>query len=186
MKKIAKVPIKNLIFIDESGANLEMTPRYGRGRPGERVNILAPYGRKTNMTMISAISIRKVEAAMYGEWAANAEIFLHFIETNLVPVLKKRHVVVMDNVPFHLNDKIVKAIEGTGAKVVMLPPYSPELNPIECMWSKLKTYMRKISARTPRQFKKSIRVAYKKINGSDLKGWFNHCGYIDQFFREPL
>lgn len=163
-----------------------MCPRYGRGLPGERINVLAPYGRKTNITMISAISIKKVEAAMYGEWAANTEIFLHFITCYLAPILEKRHVVVMDNVPFHTNNKIREAIEATGAKLVMLSPYSPEFNPIELMWSKLKTYLRTSSARTLRQFNKSVQVAYKSITASDLRGWFKHCGYIDQSFREAL
>lgn len=99
-----------------------MAPVYGRGYPGERVNILTAYGRRTNLTLISAISIRKVEAAMYGEWAANTEIFLHFVQNDLAPVLKKQHVVVMDNVPFHLNEKIINVIEETGGKSSLATP----------------------------------------------------------------
>lgn len=163
-----------------------MVPRYGRGLPGERISVFAPYGRKTNMTMISAISIKQVEAALYGEWAANGEIFLHFIENCLCPVIKKRHVVVMDNVPFHLNDNIRRAIESKGARLIFLPPYSPELNPIEQMWSKLKNYLRKVSAREPKEFKRAIKIAYQNIQTSDLGSWFKHCGYVDQYFREPL
>jgi hypothetical protein len=90
-----------LIFLDESGANLRMAPLYGRATGGERVVEVIPFNRGNRLTMLSAISFEKVEAALYGEWAVDGEIFLNFIIRCLCPVLKRRHAVIMDNVAFH-------------------------------------------------------------------------------------
>lgn len=169
--------MNNLIFLDESGANLQMAPLYGRGYGGERVMEAVPFNRGNSFTMLSAISSTKIEAALYGEWAANGEIFLGFIEKCLCPVLHSRHVVVMDNVAFHKVYGVKEAIESTGAKLIYLPPYSPDLNPIEQMWSKIKTCLRKESARTLGKFTSSIKIAFTSIKGIDLKNWYGHCGY---------
>ncbi len=136
-----------------------------------------PFNRGSSFTMLSAISFTKVEAALYGEWAANGEIFLEFIEKCLCPVLQSRHVVVMDNVAFHKVCGVKKAIESVGAKLIYLPPYSPDLNPIEQMWSKIKTCLRKESARTLSKFASSIKIAFTSVNDGDLKNWYKHCGY---------
>lgn len=154
-----------------------MAPRYGRGYKKSRVCYAVPFNRGNRLTLISAISIKKVEAALYGEWSANGEIFLHFIEECLCPVLRKGQVVVMDNVPFHQVIGIQEAIEKVGAKLVYLPPYSPDLNPIELMWSKIKNYLRRASARDLEKFKIAIKAAYENIEQADLNNWFRHCGY---------
>jgi len=154
-----------------------MVPRYGRAQGAERAIITAPYQRGNQITMISAISLEKVEAAMYGSWNANSEIFTIFVEEHLCPVLEKRHVVVMDNVGFHKSEKVISLIESTGAKCVYLPPYHPELNPIEEMWSKIKSILRKLCARDLGNFKKAIRQAFEAIESKDLLGWFQHAGY---------
>lgn len=171
------MPARDLIFLDESGANLQMVPLYGRGYSGERVVKAVPFNRGKSFTMLSAISFTKVEAAVYGEWAANGEIFLEFIKKCLCPVLQARHVVVMDNVAFHKVSGVKEAVELTGAKLIYLPPYSPDLNPIEQMWSKIKTCLRKESARTVSKFASSIKIAFTNIEESDLKNWYGHCGY---------
>lgn len=154
-----------------------MSPRYGRAYGSNRAIISAPYHRGNLISLISAISIYKIEAAMYGQWATNGEIFHHFIEKELVPILKPRHVVVMDNVNFHKSESIKKLVESVGARIIYLPPYHPELNPIEEMWSKIKYILKKLSAREPRTFKNAIKIAYEKISQSDLLGWFKHAGY---------
>jgi len=153
-----------------------MAPRYGRAYGGERAISYVPYHRGNKITMISAISIEKIEASMYGEWSANGEIFTHFLEHNLCPVLKAHHVVVMDNVSFHKVQGVSKLIESTGAKLVYQPPYHAELNPIEEMWSKIKTFLRKRGARTLNDFQKAIQYAFKAVIKSDLEGWFKHAG----------
>lgn len=154
-----------------------MTPRYGRAYGKERAVIMAPYQRGHYMTMISAISINKIEAAMYGQWSGNGEIFLTFLESYLCPVLLPEHVVIMDNVRFHKIQGVYEMIKATGSELIYLPPYSPELNPIEEMWSKIKWILRKLSARTIATFQKAIKKAYESINQSDLSGWFRHAGY---------
>ncbi len=169
--------MRNLIFLDESGANLQMAPLYGRGYGGERVAEVVPFNRGSSLTMLSAISFTKIEAALYGEWATNGEIFLEFIEKCLCPVLQSRHVVIMDNVAFHKISGAKEAIESTGAKLIYLPPYSPDLNPIELMWSKIKICLRKESARTLGKFASSIKIAFTNISAIDLKNWYSHCGY---------
>jgi len=169
--------MRNLIFLDESGANLRMAPLYGRAQGGERVVHAVPFDRGNRITMLSAISFEKIEAALYGEWATDGDIFLNFIVKCLCPVLHKHHVVIMDNVAFHQVCGIREAIEGTGAKLIYLPPYSPDLNPIEQMWGKIKNCLRKESARTLDKFAISIKAAFMKINSTDLTNWYRHCGY---------
>lgn len=169
---------KKLIFIDESGANLRMESTYARAAGGERIKMPVPCDRGPQISMIGAISTKKVEAALYGEWATNGEIFLTFIEKSLSPQLKPGHIVIMDNVKFHLQAKVANSIESRGAKVVFLPPYSPDFSPIENMWSKIKNTLRKLAPRTLKEFKKSIRIAFEEIGKTDLANWFKHCGYL--------
>ena len=168
---------KKLIFIDESGANLRMANRYARAVGGQRAKMPIPCNRGPNISIIGAVSMRKVEAALYGEWATNSEIFLIFIDRCLSPQLRPGHIVIMDNVRFHYQSKIVEIIESKGASVVFLPPYSPDFSPIENMWSKIKNYLRGFMPRTMQEFKKSIKSAFESISESNLIGWFKHCGY---------
>ena len=167
-----------LIFIDESGANLRMESAYARTEGGQRIKMPVPCERGPQISMIGAISTKKIEAALYGEWATNGEIFLTFIEKELSPKLKKKHIVIMDNVKFHFQASVAATIESKGAKVIFLPPYSPDFSPIENMWSKIKNTLRKLAPRTLKEFKKSIWIAFKQISESDLVSWFKHCGYL--------
>ncbi len=171
------MPVENLIFIDESGANLQMTPRYGRAYGKTRVISMAPYQRGHKISMIGAISIRKIEAAVFGEWSTDGELFNFFLSHHLQPILKKNHVVIMDNVSFHKNSLAEKIISDTGAQLMYLPPYHPELNPIEEMWSKIKITLRRMSARTIQTFKSAIKHAFEKVDQCDVSGWFSHAGY---------
>lgn len=163
-----------------------MHPIYGRAYGSERATITAPYHRGNYMTILGAISLDGIKAVTYTEGAGNASIFAYFIENFLCPTLHPKNVVVMDNVAFHKSERIKSVIENTGAKLIYSPPYSPEFNPIEEMWSKVKSRLRKISARTKETFKKGIKEALLSITNSDLFGWFNHAGYIDQDFRNML
>jgi len=163
-----------------------MESTYARAEGGQRVKMPVPYDRGTQFSIIGAISTRKVEAALYGEWATDGEIFLSFIEAELAPQLKAGHIVVMDNIKFHLQASVAKAIELKGAKAIFLPPYSPDLSPIENMWSKIKNTLRRLAPRTLKEFKKSIRIAFKEITEADLINWFKHCGYLCGLDRIPL
>lgn len=174
---LSDIPVENLLFLDEAGANLQMAPRYGRGYKGERVAFAAPYQRGNKITMMSVISVYQIEAAMYGTWSADGEIFVEFVEKVLRPILKPYHVLVMDNVSFHKSKQVQTIVNDVGARIIFLPPYHPELNPIEEMWSKVKTCLRKLSARTLNDFQSAIKNAFEMVTPSDLLGWFQHSGY---------
>lgn len=154
-----------------------MAPRYGRAFGSERACISAPYQHGNQITMIGAISIDKIEAAMYGQWSTDGDIFVEFLEQCLRPILKPQHVVVMDNVGFHKVNQVNEIITQAGARLIYLPPYHPELNPIEEMWSKIKTSLRKFSARTLPDFQVAIKKSFEAVSQSDLIGWFQHAGY---------
>lgn len=138
------------------------------------------------MTIFGAISLSRIECLSYTEGSGNTEVFSHFVEKDLCKMLTSKHVVVMDNVSFHKSDKIRAFIEEKGAKLIYSPPYSPEFNPIEEMWSKVKILLRKFAARTKKTFKIAITKALRSVTEKDLFGWFDHAGYIDQDFRELL
>ena len=163
-----------------------MHPRYGRAYGAARATITAPYKRGNFMTIFGAISLNKIEAVTYTEGPGNSDAFTCFINDYLCPSLKSCHVVIMDNVSFHKAEKVRFAIESKGAKLIYSPPYSPEFSPIEEMWSKIKILLRKFSARTKKKFNEAITKALMAVTKSDLFGWFNHAGYIDQDFRELL
>jgi transposase len=177
MGVVSNLAVKDLIFIDESGANLSFCRGYARAIGGDRVKYACPYPRGNKYTMIGAISVSAVEAAVYGEWSADGEIFLEFVKRQLVPQLNYDKVVIFDNVSFHKVAGVREAIEATGARLFFLPPYSPDLSPIEMMWSKIKSTLKKISPRTKCKFKKAIRTAFVEIAGNDLLSWYKHCGY---------
>lgn len=144
---------------------------------GERIKYPCPYRKGNKYSVIVAVSVTGVEAAVYGEWATDGEIFLEFVNKQLVPRLDKDKVVIMDNVSFHKVIGVKEAIEATGAQLVFLPPYSPDLSPIENMWSKIKYVIKKFAPRTRSQFRKVIRNAFRAVEQQDLISWFRHCGY---------
>lgn len=119
-----------------------------------------------------------VKAALYGQWATNGDIFNTFVRDNLAPNLKEGDIVLMDNVNFHKSEFVRQYIEERGAKLWFLPPYSPDFSPIENMWSKIKSILRKLAPRTEQQFKKAISIAFESITQSDIIGWYKHCGYM--------
>lgn len=163
-----------------------MSNAYARAKGGKRVKMPIPFRHGPQFSMIGAISWNKVEAALYGEWPVNGDIFHVFVKECLLPRLKPEHVVIMDNVGFHLQERIREAVQSSGAKIIFLPPYSPDLNPIENMWSKVKNTLRKLAPRTKRSFKKCIKIAFEQITKTDLIQWFKHCGYWGGPFAIPL
>jgi transposase len=151
------------------GAHLNMTQVYARAVGGQRIAMPKPFIRGAKLSVIGAISSTKVEAALYGEWATNGDIFYHFIEHCLLPQLKVNSIVLLDNVGFHKSEKVINAIESTGAKVDFIPPYSPEVNPIEMMWSLLKNIIRQLEPRTIAQFQSAIKKAFEAVNQKKLQ-----------------
>ena len=166
-----------LVFIDESGAKTNMTRLRGRSPRGRRLHAAAPCGRWESTTMISSVRLDGTTACMTVAGATNTEIFRAYVAEILVPTLRVGDIVVMDNLSAHKNAATIALIEGAGAKAVFLPPYSPDLNPIEMMWSKVKSILRKLEPREPESLFKAIGRALSKVTAKDAMGWFAHCGY---------
>lgn len=164
-------------FIDESGFNLAMTPRYGRAPKGERAVGSVPINYGKNLTLIGALSVNGLEALMTIEGATDGEVFRAYVEQGLCPTLKAGDVVIMDNLGAHKVKGIRAAIESQGAEVIYLPPYSPDLNPIEKCWSKLKQAVRALDARTREALEAAIAKVIETISEADARAWFTHCGY---------
>ena len=154
-----------------------MTRSRGRAPRGERVVDQVPAAHWKTMTVIGAMDSAGCRAAMSIDAATTGDIFLAFVEQVLVPTLGPGDVVVMDNLWAHKRPKVVEAIRSVGAGVLYLPPYSPDYNPIEPMWSKVKTLLRELKARTIDTLHEAIGRALRTITGDDAEGYFDHCGY---------
>ena len=175
--KTATLGFQRYKFIDESGFHIAMTPLYGRAAPGERVIGSVPQNYGENLTLIGSLSASGLEALMTVNGATDGEVFRAYVEQVLVPTLGKGEVVVMDNLGAHKVRGIREAIEAKGATVLYLPPYSPDLNPIEKCWSKLKTALRAIGARSREALEEAISKVIKSVSKADALAWFAHCGY---------
>jgi transposase len=176
------IDIKNLVFIDETGINLAMTRHYGRGESGIRVYDDRPGNKGKNITLIGAMTDEGLIATMTFCGSLNSNSFLVFIEKILLPQLWIGAIVVMDNLPVHYAETAKSLIESVGAKVKFLPPYSPDLSPIELCWSKLKQILRSAKARTSDALDEVITMAVNAITDENALNWFNHCG----LFFEPI
>jgi transposase len=164
-------------FLDEAGSNLAMTRLYGRGARGVRVIETVPQNYGENITMLASLSASGIEAPMTINGAVDGVVFKVYVAEVLSPPLTAGDVVVMDNLPAHKVSGVRELIEARGAKLIYLPPYSPDLNPIEKCWSKIKTYLRKAKARTREELEKALREALLMITEADAQGWFKSCGY---------
>ena len=166
-----------LVFVDESGFRLGGTPRYGwapRGvdAPGSHVQ-----GHWETMTMVGAIGLDGFRGFMTIDSGTSVDVFTAFVEQQLVPNLRSGDTVVMDNLNAHNNSHVRRAIESAGAKVLFIPPYSPEFNPIEKTWGKLKDGLRRLDTLTREAFDKAVATVMNSISEDDLLGWFAHAGY---------
>ena len=166
----------DIIVLDESGANLGMSSDYARSEGGTRAKAPKPHDTGEKFSIIAAISISAILAMRYITGAVDGNVFVAFIK-ELTAKLKIGQYVVMDNVSFHKQEIIKSLIESVGAKVVFLPPYSPELSPIEKMWSKIKDSLKRSKARTSAQFHNALASAAHAVNEDDLHGWYAECGY---------
>ena len=171
--------LDKLVFFDESGVNTLMARTRGRSPKGRRLVDSAPAGRYTTMTLMSAVRMDGVVAPMLLDGPVNAETFAGYVEACLVPALEPGDILIMDNLPAHKSERITKAVEDAGCTLVYLPPYSPDLNPIENMWSKVKAILRKTAARTFEALLDAVDEALRAITFEDCLGYFEHCGYGD-------
>jgi len=169
--------VKHLKFLDEIGTNLGLTRLFGRAAPGERVVEATPGHSGPHYTVVAAMGLEGVTAPLVLEGAMNALWFETYVEAVLAPTLQAGDIVLLDNLSAHKGQKIRTAIEAQGARLIFLPPYSPDFNPIEKCWAKVKTALRAAKARTLDSLVEAVAEALRSISPEDAKGWFAHCGY---------
>jgi transposase len=158
-----------------------MTRLYGRAKGGQRVHDAVPGGHWKMLTILGAMDHNGMLAAMTVEAATDPEVFLAYLDQVLCPKLRQGHVVVMDNLSAHKVDGVRQRIEACGASLLYLLPYSPDLNPIEKAWSKLKTGLRAAAARTVPALKQAVETLLPSITNHDAKAWFQlQCKDISQ------
>jgi transposase len=166
-----------LKFIDESGVNLGLTRLFGRATPGQRVVEATPGTSGPHYTVVAAVGLDGVQAPWLLEGAMNTVSFETYVEQILVPTLRVGDWVVLDNLSVHKGSPVRSAIEARGAQIIFLPPYSPDLNPIELCWAKVKTALRAAKARTWDTLVDALASALRAVSPADIQAWFTHCGY---------
>jgi len=154
-----------------------MTRQWGRAPKGERICEATPQGRWEVLTTLGAMSLRGIDAAMTVESATDGEVFKAYVEQVLCPKLRPGDVVILDNLSAHKVPGICEPIQARGAQLLYLPPYSPDLNPIEKAWSKFKKFLRDAKARTKEALDQAVTDALKTITADNAAAWFRHCGY---------
>jgi transposase len=165
------------VFLDESGVTTEMTRRYGWAPRPERVSEAVPAGHWRTLTVLAALTLDGVLASMTIESPTDGDVFLAFVEQVLGPKLQPGHIVVLDNLGAHKVKGVRELIESRGAQLLYLPPYSPDFNPIEQAWSKLKQLLRGVKARVLDQLEPAIAQAIAAITPQNAQAFFRHCGY---------
>jgi transposase len=171
------LPTKRLVFVDESGYRLGGTPRYGWSPRGVDAPGKVVCGKWKQVTILGAIALDGLRGCMTIMAGTSTAVFLAFIEQVLGPQLRPGDVLVMDNLAAHKNSEVIAAIASFGAKALFIPPYSPEFNPIEKTWAKLKDILRRCPTRLLPDFDHAITEAFKQITVQDIEGWTRHAGY---------
>jgi transposase len=175
--RIQSISPERLIFLDESGVTTSMTRLYARGTGGRRIHEATPGGHWKIMTILGAMSLDGMVATMTIEEPTDTDIFLAYVEHLLYPVLKTGDVVVMDNLSAHKAPAVQQWIEKAGAELLYLPPYSPDLNPIEKAWAKIKQQLREAKARTKDALDQAITNALPHITPANAQAWFRLALY---------
>jgi transposase len=174
---LAAEPTAHLVFVDESGANTKMTRLRGRAPGGQRLLARIPHGHYQTSTLIAAIRLQGPCAPWLFEGPMNGEMFLAWVREGLAPALSRGDVVILDNLSTHKIRGVREALEAIGARLLYLPPYSPDFNPIEPMWSKIKQILRSHAPRTDEQLLGAARTAFQSISVADCKGFFFSARY---------
>jgi transposase len=186
LANVATIPPEKLKFLDESGVTTQMTRLWGRAPRGERVTEATPDGRWQVLTTLGTMSLRGMEAVMTVPAATDGDVFRAYVEQVLCATLRPGDVLILDNLSAHKVVGIRELIEARGAQLLYLPPYSPDLNPIEKAWSKFKPCLRAAKARTADALDHAITAALKTITPDNAAAWFRHCGYQGTAIVESL
>jgi transposase len=168
---------RSLVFVDEMGTNVSLSPIYGWSRKGERAYCSVARNRGKNTTVLASMSVEGMGPSLAVEGATNANVFETYVERVLAPTLREGQVVIMDNLSAHKGERIRELIEGRGCELLYLPSYSPDRNPIEEAFSKIKNLLRKAEARSREALLEAIGTAISAITDQDARGFFEHCGY---------
>jgi transposase len=172
-----QVDAKRLVFVDEMGTNTSLSPLHAWAKKGQRAYWCAPRNRGKNTTVLSSMSVRGMGPSLTVEGATTSAVFEAYVKQVLAPTLRKGQVVVMDNLSAHKGERIRELIEERGCQLIYLPSYSPDFNPIEEAFSKIKGLVRKAEARTKEALLEAIGLALSAVTSEDVRGFFEHCGY---------
>lgn len=172
-----RVEPERLVFVDEMGSNISLSPLYGWAPRGERALCSVPRNRGSNTTVLSSMSVEGLGPSLAVEGATTSVVFESYVEQVLAPTLRRGQVVVMDNLSAHKGERIRELIEGRGCELIYLPSYSPDFNPIEEAFAKIKGLLRKSEARTKEALVEAIGAAISAVTAKDARGFFEHCGY---------
>jgi transposase len=174
----AKVDPRRLVFVDEMGVHTSLAPLYGYSRKGERVRLEVPRNRGKNTTLLASMTILGgMGETMAVEGSTDKGVFEAYIERALAPTLEAGQLVIMDNLPAHKPDRVRELIEERGCELIYLPAYSPDLNPIEEAFSKIKAMLRRVRARTKEALVDALGEALSAVSAQDARGYFDHAGY---------
>jgi transposase len=169
---------RRLVFVDEMGTNTSLYPLYGWAPRGERARCLVPRNRGPNTTLLASMSTEGMGPCLAVEGPTTGITFEAYVEKVLLPSLGHgQEVVVMDNLSAHKGERIRELVEGAGCELLFLPPYSPDLNPIEEAFSKVKGLLRKAGARSRKALVEAMGKALDAVSAQDARGFFEHCGY---------
>ena len=172
LDRLRSISPEQLIYLDESGVSTQMTRRYGRAPRGVRIHETTPQGNWKILTILGALGLGGMVATMTIEAATDAEIFLAYLDHVLCPALRPGNVVIMDNLSSHKVAGVHDRIAAAGAELLYLPPYSPDLNPIEKAWAKLKQLLRSVRARSAEALEHAIAELLPAISPQDAQAWF--------------
>lgn len=176
-ERLASEPADRLVFVDESGANTKMTRLCGRAWGGRRLLGRIPHGNYQTSTLISGVRLDGPCAPWLFEGPMNGEMFLAWVAQGLAPTLQKGDLVILDNLATHKIPGVLEAIEAADARLLYLPPYSPDFNPIENMWSKIKQVLRSQAPRTERELFLATKAAFQALSTADCQSFFSSAKY---------
>ncbi len=172
-----KISPERLVFVDECGTHTSLAPLYGYAPRGERLRLSVPRKRGKNTTVLSSMTLLGMGPSLAVEGATTASVFEAYVEQVLAPSLRKGQMVVMDNLGAHRPKRVRELIEARGCELVYLPAYSPEYNPIEEAFAKIKNLLRKAAARSKEILVEAIGAALSAVTAADVWGFFEHAGY---------
>ena len=169
--------VRRLVFVDECGTHTSLAPLYAWAPRGRRAYAKVPRNRGQNTTLLASMSAEGMGPCVAVEGTTTAEVFEAYVEQALAPMLKEGQSVVMDNLSAHKGKKVCQLVEARGCRLLFLPPYSPDLNPIEEAFSKVKASLRRARARSRETLVGAIGRAISAVTARDARGFFEHCGY---------